>query len=108
MDGGKARGLPQKWAERLAFVCVVALAAMLGVLAAGSAAGRWRIWVAHSAGAQTGVGRDDALFLVPVPATQIYDGDVVVMARGHTKPAVYRVKTIIDTFEGRAQIIDQN
>ena len=45
---------------------------------------------------------------MPVPATQIHDGDLVVMGREHTKPAVYRVKTIVDTFEGRAQIIDQH
>ncbi len=107
MDQGRGRGLFRRLSERCAFLFVLALAAMLILLAAGSAAGRWRIWVARSVGAHTGVGHDDALFLSRVSATQIHDGDIVVMGRGHSKPAVYKVKTIIDTFEGRAQIIDQ-
>jgi hypothetical protein len=107
MHEGRGQRVVRRVAEGLAYFCVLFLAAGLVVLAAGSAAGRWRIWVAHNVGAQTGVGHDDALFLTPVSATQIHDGDVVVMGRGRSKPAVYKVKMIIDTFEGRAQIIDE-
>jgi hypothetical protein len=78
---------------------------MLVVVAGGTAAGRWRLWAVHRNGAQTGIARDDAVLLVPVPALEVKAGDRVVIGQPGAGPTLYRITGITDSTNAKVQVV---
>jgi hypothetical protein len=98
-----------RWFARAAIsICSIAVTLSLVVLAAGTAAGRWRLWPVVRSGSSTAIGSDAAVFLVPVPTAQVHGGDRVVMRRDDHKPALYRVRSVLDSSTGRAEVLDEH
>jgi hypothetical protein len=103
-NGGR---ITRTLARGLASLCSIVLSLSLVLLAAGTAAGRWRLWPVTHMGAHTSVGHDAVVFVVPVPVAQIADGDLVVMSRDKKHAALYRVEHVLDTATGKIELSDE-
>src|SRR3954469_8034045 len=92
-DDGARPGL----ARRALFAVVIVAVAMMVVLAAGSAVGRWRFVAPDHIGNAVPVSRADLVVVVPVPAASLRAGDVVYVRPPKESGSLVRIDGVVDS-----------
>jgi hypothetical protein len=93
----RVAGSASRWAGRtVARVLLWTAVAALVIVAAGDAAGRWRLVPSPPRTAETPYSVNDMVVVVPVPVQQLRTGDVVIIRNKH-EHALLRLEKIVDS-----------
>jgi hypothetical protein len=91
--------------ERVAYVLVATIAALLIVLAVGCAVHRWEVVPVEHTGRNTEVPPAAVAFVVPVASRSVHAGDqIYIRARRHSAPSLRRVSDVVDSFKSRMRL----